>query len=339
MGSAWTGTWRAGAWAACRELVAQATGATIGLVVRGRLASASPPVIVACGVGAALVMGWMVYRASRLAGAAAGDTGLHEPTARLAVVTVPVAAVLVATVTAARSGHLAGATALLTGKLTQRCVRYQLSTALSHVGPGLEVADSQGVAITGRARVGLDWHRAMTMVLPTIALGLAQEYSAPTPAADQAAPSWEQLLPFVLAVGMVEAARALGGILVLATEARAQGWTVQPRVSSCWGPPGHHTACAASLRDAGDAAALRQAIGVTADMVSVLVGQPAGPVRRVIFRTLRAELKALGEFRSPLAQHGRLALADRALPADLRHGDRSDGFPVFVEPVPITALV
>jgi DNA-binding GntR family transcriptional regulator len=53
-------------------------------------------VAVACGVGAALVMGWMVYRASRLAAAAAGDHGLHESTTRLATVALPTAAVVAA---------------------------------------------------------------------------------------------------------------------------------------------------------------------------------------------------------------------------------------------------
>jgi hypothetical protein len=281
----------------------------------------------------------MVYRASRLAGAAASDFGVHEPTTKLAMVTLPTAAVVAATVTAARAGTLAASTAFLTGKLTQRSVRYLLSTGLSRVGPALEVTHNQGVAITARERVQLDWHRAMTMILPTIALCLAQEYSAPTPAADASGPSWEQLLPFVLAVGMVEAARALGGTLALATEARAQGWTVQHRVSSCWSPPDPHTACAPTLRDASDAAALRQAIGVTADMVSVLVGQPARPLRRVIFRILRAELKSLGEFRSPLMQQGRLAIAARTPASNPLHVDTENRSAAFVEPVPITALV
>lgn len=337
-GSAWSSAWRASAWAAVREFSAQATGATIGLLVRGRLAAASPQMIAACGVGAALVMAWMVYRASRLAGAAAGDHGIHEPTTRLAMVAVPTAAVVSATVLAARAGHVVGATTFLTGKLTQRSVRYLLSAGLSQVGPRLQVDHSQGVAITARDRVRLDWHRAIVMVLPTTALCLAQEYGAPTPAANESDLSWEQLLPYVLAVGMVEAARAFAGTLVQASEARAQGWTVKHMPSCGSNRRGPEITCEATLRDAGDAAAMRQVIGVTADLVSVLRGPPLLPLERLILRALRSELKALGEFRAPLVQNGRLALADRAPPTSPRGLEVPNEPWAYTEPVPITAL-
>jgi hypothetical protein len=275
-------------------------------------------------------MGWMVYRASRLAAAAAGDHGLSESTTRLVAVAIPTAAVVTATVLAARVGALAGTTAFLTGKLTQRSVRYLLSTGLGHVGPRLEFAHSQGVAITPQERVRLDWHRAMALILPTIAFCLAQEYGAPTPAADESDITWAQLLPYVLAVGMVEAARAFTGTLALASEARAQGWTVRPMGSCGLTRPDRRVTCTGTLRDAGDAAAMRQVIGVAADLVSAFSGHPARPLSRIIVRTLRSELKALGEFRAPLVHSGRIALADR---------EALDEPPAFIEPVPITDLV
>ena len=333
--SAWSGAWRASAWAAFKEFAAQATGATVGLLVRGRLAAASPPVAVACGVGAALVMGWMVYRASRLAAAAAGDHGLHESTTRLATVALPTAAVVAATVISARVGALAETTALLTGKLTQRSVRYSLSTGLGHIGPRLEFAHRQGVAITARERVRLDWDRAMVLIIPTVAFCLVQEYWAPTPGADELDIRCAQLLPYVLAVGLVEAGRAFAGTLVQASEARAQGWTVQLMASCSLKRPDRHVTCATILRDAGDAAAMRQVIGVAADLVSALSGQPARPLSRVIVRALRSHIKALGEFRAPLVHSGRIALADRARPASAPVLDEP---PAFMEPIPITAL-
>ncbi len=337
--SAWSGAWRASAWAAFKEFAAQATGATVGLLVRGRLAAASPPVAMACGVGAALVMGWMVYRASRLAAAAAGDHGLPESTTRVVTVAIPTAAVVAATVLSARVGALSGTTALLTGKLTQRSVRYLLSTGLGHIGPRLEFARRQGDAITARERVRLDWDRAMVLVIPTIAFCLIQEYGAPTPGADELDVRCAQLLPYVLAVGLVEAARAFAGTLVQASEARAQGWTVQPMASCGQRRAERRVTCTTILRDAGDAAAMRQVIGVAADLVSALSGQPARPLSRVIVRALRSQIKALGEFRAPLVHSGRLALADRAPPASAPTREARDEPRAFIEPVPITALV
>lgn len=331
--------WGASTWAAFKEFAAQATGATIGLLVRGRLAAASPPVALACGVGAALVMGWMVYRASRLAAAAAGDHGLHEPSTRVATVALPIAAVVAATVISARVGALAETTALLTGKLTQRSVRYLLSAGLGHIGPRLEFAHSQGVAITARERVQLDWDRAMVLFIPTVAFCLVQESWVPTPGVDELDMRCAQLLPYVLAVGLVEAGRAFGGTLVQASEARAQGWTMQPMASCGQKRPDRRVTCTTILRDAGDAAAMRQVIGVAADLVSALSGHPARPLRRIIVRTLRSQIKALGEFRAPLVHSGRLALADRAPPASEPAREARDELPAFLEPVPITALV
>ena len=240
-----------------------------------------------------------------------------------------------ATVLSARVGALTETTALFTGKLTQRSVRYLLSTGLGHIGPRLKFAHGQGVEITARERVRLDWDRAMVLVIPTIAFCLVQEYWAPTPGADELDVRCAQLLPYVLAVGLVEAARAFGGTLVQASEARAQGWTMQPMASCGLKRPDRRVTCTTILRDAGDAAAMRQVIGVAADLVSALSGQPARPLSRVIVRALRSHIKALGEFRAPLVHSGRLALADRA-PSDSALG--LDEPPALMKPIPITQL-
>lgn len=336
---AWSATWRASAWSACKELMAQATGATVGLWVRGRLAPASAPTAIAWGVGAAIVMGWMVYRAARLAAAAAGTGGRSSAASSLAMVALPSGAVAAACVSAARAGVLPDATAFLIGKLTQRCVRYGLSTMLADLGPSIDIIATERATDDWQVHVRLDWHRALAMTLPTVALCLAQEYAAPSPAAADATPDWEQALPFVLAVGLVEAARALGGTWALAMDARAQGLTVCHRPAGGLRRLGAHLASGVTLRDASDAAAMRQVIGVTADLVSVLVGQPEAPLRRAIFRTLRAELKALGEFRGPLVRHGRLALERGAPTPPLHQEGAPPARPAFTEPVPLTALM
>ncbi len=335
--------WRASAWAGCREFMAQAAGAAIGLLVRSRLSSASSPVLIACGVGAAVVMAWMVCRSAHLAQAASGmqtpENSARRLASRLVMVAIPTAAVVSATVSTARSGSLAATTAFLAGKLTQRCVRYAISTSLIDLGPAIDFFKGDGVAIHSQERLLADWHRAVVMVLPTLALCLTQEYAAPSPAADAIDPASEQALSYVLAVALVEAIRALGGTWALASDARAKGWTMQ-----------HRTACASrglrarislgtTFRDARDAAAMRQVMGITADWVSVMTDRPTDSLRRFIFCTLRSELKSLGEFRGPLVRQGQWALAQKAPGSVQSPQDEPRMPPAFLEPVPMTAML
>ena len=252
---------------------------------------------------------------------------------------IPTAAVVSASVSTARAGTLAVTTAFLAGKLTQRCVRYAISTGLNDLGPTIDLLTGEGIPVDSRACMQADWTRAMAMVLPTLALCLTQEYTAPSPATDETEPAWEQALPFVLAVALVEAIRAVGATLAVACEARAQGWTVQQRAPCALQGSRVPLSPGTFFRDARDAAAMRQVIGVTADWVSVMSGRSSDSLRRIIFRTLRAELKALGEFRGPLVRQGRWALAQSAPASSQSLQDAAHSPPSFIEPVPMTALV
>lgn len=313
--ASWGCAWRAGAWAAGRELVAQGTAVLASVWVRAKLESASAPVALVCGVGAALVVGMMVHRATELIAAVVrGPQRQGSASIRLAAGAAPIAALVTAGAVAAGAGTLAQANAYLVGKLLQRGLRDVCSNALTAVLPSSEIIDAQGMSVRREALAQTDWGRALTMTLPTTALFMLQDFMAPASAGCMEAFDIEGTLRYVLAMAGVEAARALNGTLATAALAHAQGMTLHSKPSGGWRQLAKNLSSGKTLQQASDAAAMRQYFGVWPDMIGVVAGRPQDLLRQAIFITLRSELKALSEFRAPMVTRGLMALERRDHP-------------------------
>lgn len=308
--SSWGAALSSGAWAAVRELGAQSTGAFIGLTVRSGMEAAGTAATAAGGTIAAAVMGAAALRAANLVTALACPHPHRARTAvRVALAAAPIAVAAAGVAWAAQAGTLASAAALLSGKLVQRCVRDFCSTNLAGVLPSSEVVDGQGQPVPKASMADEDWGRAVGNLLPTFALFGAQEFLAPAPAAAAGLAGMVAGLRHVAGTGLVESGRSLTGTLLTAQVAHGQGRHLQAKAGGGWALLRKNLASSGTLRHAADATAMRQSIGILADTFGMVAGRPtAPPLRRIVVKLLRAQLKALGEFRAPLVTRGQLAL-------------------------------
>ena len=310
----WTTAWRAGAWAACREFTAQASAAALGLFVRGQLQMAAPAMRVASAVGAALAMGLMARRATVLAAAAAGRcTPARDTATRLAAALLPAAALTTALTLADDEGEWTQAIAYLVGKLVQRSARDTCSQVFAGVLPSCEVVGPLGEPVSKQDLASTDWGRALACLLPAAGFFCAQEFLAPSPG--EAAAASAQGSAHLMAVGCVEAARALSGTLATAAIAHWQGRSLRAKAAGGLTVLGRNLSSHRTLRHIADAAAMRQHFGVVPDMVAVVRTAAEPALGQAGQRVLRAGLKALGELRAPLVTRGRIGLDLRAVAA------------------------
>ena len=300
-------THRAAGFAALREFGAQSAGTLAGLAVRDALYAASPAAVAAAGVLTVTGLGLSALRSSELiAGLAGPPQATGRQACRAVAAALPVAGGVAGVCWAAGSGTLPAATAYVAGKLVQRSVRDLCSQAMHGVLPSVESVDSQGQAVSKEDLAMVDWGRAVTGLLPTAAYFAAQEFLAPSPAPNIPTVS---TLPHVAARALVEAARAATGTWTAAGIARSQGHLLRAKdgegLPKLWA--NLHTLT--TLRQAGDATAMRAYFGLATDLYTLLMGEPPSAATRALATLLRAELKALGEFRAPLVTRGQLALA------------------------------
>ncbi|MEJ7929221.1 hypothetical protein WG922_04470 [Ramlibacter sp. AN1015] len=294
-------------------MFSQSTGVAVGMAVRQGLLSASVPAAAACHTVACMGLGVAVHRASSLITAAILPPERAGALAsRIATAAVPVAAAAITVAWATGAGALPAAGAYLSSKLVQRGTRYLLSNSLSNVAPSYEVIDRKGHVVSRQAQEEAAWGRAITTALPTTFCVAAQEFLAPAPDDLAGAHALTDSLTYVAAAGLVEAARALYGTLTAAAFAHAQERTLQPQAAGGGRQLLDNITSLRTLRESGDATAMREYFGIMADMVAVLAGQPTVPLRAVIVGLLRAELKALGDFRTPLVTYGQIALSRAA---------------------------
>ncbi len=300
-------TGRAAAWAAVREFGAQSAGTLAGLAVRSALHTASPAAVAAGGVLTLTGLGLAALRSSELITAVASPEHPRRRLAcRVATAALPVAGVVAGACWAASSGTLPAATAYVAGKLVQRGVRDLCSQAMQGVLPSIESVDDHGQPVSKEDLAAVDWGRAITGTLPTAAYFAAQEFLAPSPAPDT---PMVGTLPHVAGRALVEAARAATGTWTAAYLARSEGHHLRAKDGEGLSRLRANLHALKTLRQAGDATAMREYFGIATDLYTLLMEEQPDAVTRVLATLLRAELKALGEFRAPLVTRGQLALA------------------------------
>lgn len=305
-------SWRAalvsGAYAAAREFGAQAVGVVAGLGLRGGLVSAGAGMTAAASTVTAAAFGLATYRAATLASAAIYSEREAPLAVRVAVGAAPLLVVAAAVGYAATAGTLAATGAYLGSKLVQRCVRDFCSNAMAGVLPSSQIVDAAGDEVDKRDLAPEDWGRAVGNALPTTAMYAIQDFLAPSPSELSGFAGLPASWPYIAAASLVEAGRALSGTVLTAHVAHQGGRQLKYKKAGGWKQLKKNLGSLDTLRQARDATAMRQSISVLGDVVGLVAPDTGHPLRRALWKVLRAEVKALGELRGPLVTRGQLAL-------------------------------
>ena len=300
------GTSSAATWAGLREMSAQSVGALAGLAVRSVVQTAPAVALATSGALALAGLGAATYRASDLiAAAVCRDRPQWYTPVRIAATALPLTAIAVGAGMTASASLLPAATGFVAGKLVQRCVRDLCSTTLRGVTPGMEAVSPNGMRVPEEDLATVDYGRGVATMLPTVGYFAAQELLVPAP--EVSASLWEGL-PYVAAVGLVEAARAATRTLAWVGVAQAEGHQVQVKAGGGWSALYDNLRSLSTLQKAGDAAAMRTYFSAIADTLQVVTTPSSAPLSPLIHAVLHAGLKAPDEFRGPLTTHGRLAM-------------------------------